>query len=129
MFNFILAGAPDRDPLDNYQITCILFHMVLPLLFTADWIAFYRHGAANWTYPLISTIFPLLFVAFVYIRAAVFPTAENLYPYFFLDPGQQGVSGVIRWILILLVAFIVFGYLLMALDRALGSRSTKIERD
>ncbi|EFA22514.1 Pr6Pr family membrane protein [Bifidobacterium gallicum] len=126
VFNFILAGAPDRDPLDNYKVTCILFHTVLPLLFVADWLAFYRHGVVKWTFPLISTIFPLLFVAFVFIRAAIFPSAENLYPYFFLDPGQQGVDGVIRWIVILLITFIAFGYLLMALDRALDRRSATV---
>lgn len=58
VFNILLAGAPDRDPAQNFTITSISFHVVLPLLFVFDWILFYEHGRVKWTYPLYSTIFP-----------------------------------------------------------------------
>ena len=124
VFNILLAGAPDRDPAQNFTITSISFHVVLPLLFVFDWILFYEHGRVKWTYPLYSTIFPLMYLAFVYIRAWMVGFDLNvpkLYPYFFINLDEQGVAGVVRWVVILLVAFIVLGYVLMGIDRALGS--------
>lgn len=132
VFNILLAGAPDRDPAQNFTITSISFHVVLPLLFVFDWILFYEHGRVKWTYPLYSTIFPLMYLAFVYIRAWMVGFNLNvpkLYPYFFINLDKQGVAGVVRWVVILLVAFIVLGYVLMGIDRALGSsrRNGRIE--
>lgn len=127
VFNLLLAGAPDRDPAQNFQITSIAFHDVLPIMFLLDWVLFYHHRVVKWTYPLYSMIFPLVYLAFIYIRAGIvhFDTSvPKLYPYFFIDINQQGVDGVIRWCLILLAAFVVFGYVLMVLDRILpGKRS------
>ena len=110
VFNILLAGAPDRDPAQNFTITSISFHVVLPLLFVFDWILFYEHGRVKWTYPLYSTIFPLMYLAFVYIRAWMVGFDLNvpkLYPYFFINLDEQGVAGVVRWVVILLVAVIV----------------------
>ena len=36
-----------------------------------------------------------------------------------LDAAQLGVGGVLRWIGVLLIAFIAFGYLMVGLDRVL----------
>ena len=132
VFNILLAGAPDRNPAQNFTITSISFHVVLPLLFVFDWILFYEHGRVKWTYPLYSTIFPLMYLAFIYIRAWMVGFNLNvpkLYPYFFINLDEQGVAGVVRWVIILLVAFIVLGYVLMGIDRALGSsrRNGRIE--
>lgn len=73
-----------------------------------------------------------MYLAFVYIRAWMVGFNLNvpkLYPYFFINLDEQGVAGVVRWVVILLVAFIVLGYVLMMVDRALGSsrRNGRIE--
>lgn len=122
VFNLLLAGQPDRDPAQNFQVTSLLFHVALPLLFTFDWLLCYEHRRVRWTYPFAATIFPLCYVGFVYIRAWLChfdPSTPLLYPYFFLDAAQLGVGGVLRWIGVLLVAFIIFGYLMVGLDRVL----------
>ena len=65
-------------------------------------------------------IFPLVYIVFVYIRAWILdfnPEAPYIYPYFFLNLDTQGVSGVIKWVLILLVGFAVTGYLIYGIDR------------
>lgn len=124
VFNFLLAGAADRDPLSNFKVTSIIFHTVLPLMFVADWILFYEHRKVKWTYPLYSMIFPLVYLAFVYVRAWMVNFDANtplLYPYFFLDLDQQGTGGVVRWCCILLVAFVALGYILMGIDRSIKS--------
>lgn len=132
VFNLLLANAPDRNPLENFKVTSITFHVVLPLMFVADWLLFYEHRKVKWTYPLDSTVFPLVYLAFVYMRAWLvnFDTAvPKLYPYFFIDVNQQGIAGVVRWCLILLAAFIVLGYILMAVDRMMPAarESTPID--
>ena len=37
VFNFVLAGAADRNPQLNWRIGSICFHVVLPLMYIADW--------------------------------------------------------------------------------------------
>ena len=44
-------------------------------------------------------------------------TTPLIYPYFFVDLETQGISGVLMWIGILLVAFMAVGFLFFGLDR------------
>lgn len=120
VFNIMLAK--DREPQLNFRVNSILFHVVLPVMFVADWVMFYEHRKVRWFYPLASTVFPIVYVIYIYIRASIlgFDSEKHLlYPYFFLDINKQGISGVVLWIVILLVAFIVGGYAFMGIDRLL----------
>ena len=44
-------------------------------------------------------------------------TVQLIYPYFFVNIEKEGVPGVLTWIAILGVAFVVAGYLFYGLDR------------
>ena len=126
VFNFLLAK--DRDPILNFRINSILFHGVLPVMFVADWVMFYEHRKVKWFYPIASMAFPFIYIVFVYVRAAVLGfDSENyfIYPYFFLDLDEKGVSGVAMWIGILLVSFVVLGYAVLGIDRLIKSSETK----
>ena len=114
VFNFLLAGQPDRDPQANWRIASISFHVILPIMYVLDWLFFYEHKKVKWFYPLASVAFPLLYVVFVYTRAAIVnfnPEVPYLYPYFFLNLETQGVAGVAKWVVILFVGFIALGYI------------------
>ncbi|MBR1455443.1 MAG: Pr6Pr family membrane protein, partial [Lachnospiraceae bacterium] len=112
-------------------------HIILPLMFTFDFILFYEHGKLKWYYPIMSAIFPLLYAAFVYIHAAIYKFDSSIYypgrkdpfiyPYFFLNLDKYGVAGVIRNILIILVVFVVFGYVIFLVDR-LFNRDKHVHR-
>lgn len=88
----------------------------------------------KWTYPLISTSFPLAYSGFVLIHAAIlgFDTSivnsigigPLIYPYFFFNPEKVGYSGIAMWFGILLAAFIVIGYLFFGIDKLLCKRKT-----
>ena len=127
VFNLLLAGAEGRNPQLNWRIGSLCFHVILPVMYIADWFLFYERRKAKWYYPLASTIFPLAYVGFIFIQAAILkfdssiliPTSTTplIYPYFFLDLDKQGWSGVTMWILILAAAFIVVGFLFFALDK------------
>ena len=129
IFNALLANDPARDPVLNYKVECILCHIVLPVLFVIDWALFYEHGKIKWQLPILSALFPLFYLVFVFIHAALWHfdssimnyagTDPIIYPYFFLNPERVGVRGMVTWILILLAAFIGLGYLFMLADRVL----------
>lgn len=123
VFNIMLAGG--RDIQMNLQVKSILFHVVLPIMYVADWVMFYEHRKTKWYYPLLSISFPIVYLLFVYARAAVLGfDSENyfLYPYFFLDLDKQGIGGVAMWFGILFVAFVVVGYILFGIDWFIGKR-------
>ncbi len=123
VFNIMLA--PAREAYLNFRINSILFHVILPIMYIADWFLFYERGQVKWFYPLASVSAPLVYVIFIFIRAWICnfnPDVPYLYPYFFLNLETQGVGGVMKWIAILFAAFVAVGYLFFALDRIVCSR-------
>jgi amino acid transporter len=89
-------------------------------MYVADWFLFYERKQISWKLPLISISAPLIYVIFIYIRAWILhfdSSVPYIYPYFFLDLEKQGLPGVLKWIVILLVGFIALGYIMYGLDR------------
>lgn len=133
VFNIMLAGAEGRDPQLNWRIGSLSFHVVLPVMYIADWFLFYERKQCKWYYPLAAAAFPAAYVAFIFVQAAILKfdtsilvpgsTTPLIYPYFFLNLETQGVAGVIKWIVLLLAAFAVVGYLFFGLDRMAQKRS------
>ena len=127
VFNIMLAGAEGRDPKLNWRIGSLCFHVVLPVMYIADWFLFYERKQSKWYYPIASIAFPLAYVIFLLIQAIILnfdssilipnTTTPLIYPYFFVNLETQGVSGVLMWIGILSVAFVAVGYLFFGLDR------------
>ena len=127
VFNLMLAGAPDREPQANWRVSSLLFHVVLPILYVADWFLFYQRRKCKWFYPVASIAFPVCYVIFLMVQAVIlnFDTSiliintqtPLIYPYFFVNLDTQGVGGVLMWIGIFAAAFLVVGYLFVGLDR------------
>ena len=134
VFNIMLAGAEGRDPQANWRVNSLCFHVVLPVMYIADWFLFYERKKAKWYYPIASIAFPLIYVIFLLIQAIILkfdtsiliPTTTTplIYPYFFVNLDTQGVSGVLMWIGILAMAFTAVGYLFYGLDR-LGKKTKR----
>ena len=128
VFNFLLAGQPDRDPKANWRVASICFHVILPVMYVLDWALFYEHKKVRWFYPLASVVFPVLYVVFVYIRAAILgfnPDVPYIYPYFFLNLETQGVAGVAKWVVILFSGFIVLGFIFYGIDKLIKSKNNE----
>lgn len=129
VFNFLLAGQPDRDPQANWRVASICFHVILPIMYVLDWVLFYEHKKVRWFYPLASVIFPVLYVVFVYVRAAILnfnPEAPYIYPYFFLNLETQGIAGVAKWVVILFAGFIALGYIFYGIDKLIKSKNNEV---
>lgn len=134
VFNILLAGAEGRDPQLNWRIGSLLAHVVLPIMYIADWFLFYERKKCKWYYPIVSIAFPLAYVVFIFIQATILEfdtsilipgtTTPLIYPYFFVNLDTQGAGGVFKWIIILLVAFIAVGYIFFGLDK-LGKKRKK----
>ena len=138
VFNIMLAGADGRDPQANWRVGSLIFHVVLPILYIGDWFLFYERKKCKWYYPIASIAFPLAYVVFLLIQAIILkfdssiliPTTTTplIYPYFFVNLETQGVSGVLMWIGILSVAFVVVGFAFLGLDRLGKQQSKQIDR-
>ena len=132
VFNILLAG--NRDPQLNWRIGSLTFHVVLPIMYVLHWFLFYERKKCKWYYPIASVSFPLAYLIFIFIQAAIMkfdssvliPGTETplIYPYFFVNLETQGVGGVIKWIVILLSAFVVVGFVFLGLDK-LGKKKAE----
>ena len=132
VFNIMLAG--NREPQLNWRVGSLCFHVVLPIMYIADWFLFYERKKCKWYYPIASIAFPLAYVIFIFIQAVIMKfdtsvlipgtTTPLIYPYFFVNLETQGVIGVIKWIIILLIGFVSIGYLFYGLDR-IGKRKAQ----
>ena len=137
VFNIMLAGAEGRDPQANWRVGSLLFHVLLPILYIADWFLFYERKQCKWYYPIASVGFPLAYVIFLLIQAIILgfdssiliPTTTTplIYPYFFVNIETQGLPTVLMWIAILAVAFVAIGYLFFGLDRLKKEKTNIME--
>ena len=132
VFNIMLAGAPGRDPQLNWRIGSLLFHVVLPIMYVADWFLFYERKKCKWYYTLASIGFPIAYVLFLLIQAVILkfdssiltPTGAKtplIYPYFFVNLETQGLM-VLVWIVALAAVFAAVGYAFYGLDRLIKSK-------
>ena len=134
VFNIMLAGAEGRDPQANWRIGSLCFHVVLPIMYIADWILFRERRTVKWYYPIASIGFPLAYVIFLFVQAVILkfnttiliPTTDTplIYPYFFVNLDKLGVNGVLMWIGILAAAFAAVGFIFLIIDK-IGKKRSK----
>ena len=127
VYNFILA--PTKSLATNFSAYSITLHVMMPIFYTVSWILFCERGA-TWKFPLLSSVFPIGYITFVFLHAACFQfdssiinfakSGPHIYPYFFLNVDKIGADGVIKWIIIIAVAFISLGYVMYGVDRIIS---------
>ena len=129
VFNILLAGEEGRDPQLNWRIGSLLFHVLLPIMYIADWFLFYERKKCKWYYPVTSVGFPLAYAIFLLVQAIILkfdssiltPTPNSttplIYPYFFVNIDKLGITGVLMWIGILSAAFVAVGFAFFGIDK------------
>ena len=135
VFNALLAGAEGRNPQLNWRVGSLLAHVVLPIMYVADWFLFRERGKVKWHYPIACAGFPFAYMVFIFIQAAIlkFDTSilipgsstPLIYPYFFVNLETQGIGGVAKWAVLMLVAFMAVGYLFYGIDRLLSRKGNR----
>lgn len=129
VFSLAIARESTRDPALNYKINSVTFHVILPIMFIADWLLFYEKKKVKISWPFISVLFIICYGIFIFIHAAIykfdssvlnyFGTGPFIYPYFFLNIDTYGVGGVLLWMLGLGVVFVAIGFVFYGIDRVI----------
>lgn len=124
VFNFVLSSGMSIKQLLKFE--SLSFHFIMPILFIGDWFLFYERKKMDWKYPLYGLTFPLAYLLFIIIHAAIldFDTtiislngySPLIYPYFFIDFEQNGITGVLKYCFIIVLGLIVVGYLFYFID-------------
>lgn len=100
-------------------------HFFMPLLFIVDFLFFSEVGKMKKTYPFYSLIFPLLYLVFIFIRAAVLPSSYEgvIYPYPFINVATNGWGITLAYILGLVAIFVLIGFGFYFIDRKRGKKA------
>lgn len=125
VYHFMLA--PLVEPENYWNIRNFLVHYIVPLGFISDTIITDRVKQYRITDPLKWSIFPLVYFSFALFNGLVMklpiPDAKDSpFPYFFLNVNKFGVSGVAKYTVIIFVAYVVLGYILLAVKRFVGKK-------
>ena len=125
VFNFVLSSGMSIKQLLKFE--SLSFHFIMPILFIGDWFLFYERKKMDWKYPFYGLIFPGAYLLFIVIHAAILKFdvtiislngySPLIYPYDFINFYQNGVLGVMKNILIIVVMLLVSGYAFYALDK------------
>lgn len=96
-----------------------LLHSVVPLLFIFYWLFFVPRAGLKVKDILPWLLYPSLYLIHTLIRGAI----TGLYPYPFIDVVQLGYNKVLFNSGMLVIVFIVFSLLYVALDRFLKNKN------
>lgn len=122
---------PPLDPATSKYVfgimTNVLLHRVAPVMAVADFLLFDAHRRFSWKYPLTWLIYFPFYLAFVLIRAQLWPhsgpeAGGDPYPYHFIDVTAIGWQRLGVTVAQMLVAFAVLGLIVFLVDRILPAK-------
>lgn len=126
VFNILLSSKSRNTNSLNFIIRNTTLHVILPIMYCVYWFVFCKNKKISFNYPLLSVIFPILYIVYIYVHAFLFKfdtrlvnsngDAPLIYPYFFLNPESKGVSGVVKYCIILFFVYLVISYILLFID-------------
>lgn len=90
-----------------------LLHDLIPLLYLFYWLLFTPKKVLQWKKVSSWLIFPAIYLVYSLIRGAV----VNWYPYYFINAQELGYGKVAITSLVVLAVFIVFGVILVLINR------------
>jgi hypothetical protein len=93
-------------------------HYAMPFLYAIYWLAFVPKGQLQWKHCFTWLIYPAIYFAYSIIRGPI----VNWYPYPFVDVGAIGYIEVFKNSAVLMGAFIVAGFIFLAIDSLLANK-------
>jgi len=124
--HFMLFDAMFKDGQLVWHLVAL--HYVVPAMALLDWLLFDEKGKMVVWGPFAWLSLAAVYLVVVMVGAG--PLGLDLgggttagvtrYPYTFLDPAISGAGGVALFIGAMVVAFVVLGYLILAIDKLLG---------
>lgn len=95
------------------QIVDELLHSVIPILFIVLWFFLTQKRKVKWTNIFPWLLYPLAYIIYILIRGA----PSGFYPYPFINVGELGYSKVVINCVGLLLVFLFFSLLFVAIGR------------
>ena len=93
----------------------MVLHYVVPAAFCLYWLLAVPKASLRWWSPLAWCIYPVVYFAYALVRGV----ALGEYPYPFIDVTAIGYGQALRNALGLLIAFVIVGWFLLAIGRAI----------
>lgn len=127
---FLLNGIWVNGKVD---VSLLFLHLLTPLMVLLDWLFFDGKGRMRVWEPVAWPLWPLAYLAVTLILAPISPIRKDdgsfsRYPYPFIDVASLGAGRVAVNVVVLLVLFIVLGYILFGIDHLPGLFSKRKRR-
>lgn len=112
IYNTLLGNMLDPA---YWRVRNVIMHLVGPMMVVIDFLLFNPKNNLKWRAILESLILPYIYV----IVTLIIGLFTNYYPYFFLDVNNIGYSGVLGWVFILTLGFLVLSLALVSYNKFL----------
>lgn len=112
IYNTLLGNMFDPT---YWRVRNVIMHLVGPMMVVLDFLLFNPKNNLKWRAIMESLILPYLYV----IVTLIIGLFTNSYPYFFLDVNNIGYSGVLGWVFILTLGFLVLSLALVSYNKFL----------
>ena len=125
VYHFMLAGKFEMQ--GTLWLSNTLLHYVVPIMTFLDWILFDKKGDYKKYSPLLWIILPVLYFIYINIRVeagGILGPYGSKYPYYFMDIDVLGIEKVLIINMIMVLFFIILGYIIVFLDRLLAKLNT-----
>lgn len=132
IYQFLLAETPFSMNTSTVPLSNLLVHMIVPIMVILDWIIFDPKGHFKMTDPFVWLLPPCVYYIFILIGAqAGFTfgkTKVSRFPYPFIDSDKLGTAIVVRNVIVIAFAFLLLGYIFVAIDKLLGKKAKRLEK-
>jgi hypothetical protein len=112
IYNTLLGNMFDPS---YWRVRNVIMHLIGPIMVVLDFWLFNPKNNLKWRAILDSLILPYLYVTVTLIIGLF----TNSYPYFFLDVNNIGYGGVLGWVFILTLGFLVLSLALVSYNKFL----------
>lgn len=113
-----LLGDTAVDPRDiGYDwpvIPNLIIHTYAPIAIVVDYLLSIRGHKPRWRKAWWVVAYPLAWLGISVIRGLV----DGWWPYWFINPGEVGVTGMLSYVLIIAGAFIALGFVVLGVRLA-----------
>lgn len=108
-----------------FQSTMLAVHYIVPIGFVLDWLLFDKKGLMKFSEPPKWLVFPLVYLGYAFFMVlcvGVSMSDNSRWPYPFIDVDVKGPETVFITCIILVVVFLVLGYVYVLIDKALARK-------
>ncbi|PKL00437.1 MAG: hypothetical protein CVV56_06100 [Tenericutes bacterium HGW-Tenericutes-1] len=117
-----------------FQLSDILVHYLAPLMVFFDFLFFTQHKQLKRFDPFWWLLIPLIYWVYTLIYALLggrFVIGEDVsrVPYFFLSFEDWGFFGVLLWVFVIMILYLILGYGLIGIDHLMHQLKIRKQRN